>query len=237
MAGDSLSLDFGAGEVVTLDPAQPLVRLFATAGEYTVAATHTAANSTVTSGVLVVKVIQASFGAPFPVYVGRPRVWSLPGIPAGVFVEPEANIYFVEAPPVAGIRKFDVNPVDAVPRNVLARISDFGSIAALGTVASLDVASSVTTQDMDVVFTYENGDRIYRMGLVADNLPPGGYIQLNIIVSGVTFSDGTLTKRFYAADFDANGVAYVYFNYPKNDLSVCHRLYVYDANGQLIGQR
>ena len=54
----------------------------------------------------------------------------------------------------------------------------------------------------------------------------------------VTFQDGTRSKKIYGRDFDANGLAYVAFNYPKGTTtSVCHTLKVYDSKGVLIGTR
>jgi hypothetical protein len=236
--GSSVTLNFSNGGSETFDPSQPLARTFAVAGNVSVAVSHTDPAGSVTLHTFTVQVRQATFGPNFPVYAGRPRVWSLPGIPVGLVLDPDPSLFFFETAAVNGARAAEVEPVDATMRNVLARVQENGPIAARGTVASLDVSSTTTTSDTEVVHTYDNGDRIVRMGVVVDNLPPGGYVKLTIFVSGVTFTDGTLNKTLYASSFDSNGLAYVYFNYPANQsTSVCHRLYVYDAQNNLIGTR
>ena len=246
----AVTLDMGNGEILPTTADVPLVRHFNQAGKWTIQATYQLdAQSEVLQGTLTVTVMGADFGPAFPVYACRPRVWVLPGLPAALensrqpFVQADPGIYFWEQPPTAtgtaaSLRTFMVETPEAAAYQVLARTFDGGPVLAQGTIASLNVSSTSATEDTEVVYTYDDGDRLVRMGIVADNLPPGGYIRLTIFVAGVTFADGTRTKSLYAADFDANGLAYVLFNYPAGQpTSVCHRLYVYDAQNNLIGQR
>jgi hypothetical protein len=234
-----VTLDFGGGQVLSTTANVPVVRQFAQAGTFTIQASHQVSGQSIPDqGTLTVIVQSADFGPAFPVYSRRARTWSVPGLPAGVAIQPDPAIYVLEQTPVSGVRTFSVEALDTFNHKVLARLSEGGPVLAQGTVSSLNVASTDTSQDTRVVYTYENGDRLVRMGVVVDNLPPGGYVRLDIFVAGVTFSDGTTSKKLYAADFDANGVAYVLFNYPAaQPTSVCHQLYVYDAQNQLVGQR
>ena len=235
----TVTLDMGGGQILSTTSNVPLVRQFNQAGTWTIQASHQLNGQTVPDqATLTVIVKGADFGATFVVYANRPRLWALPGITAETVLQADPGIYFLEQPPTTGVRTFSVETPDAFNYKVLGRLSEGGPVLAQGMIASLNVSSTSMTDDTQVVYTYDNGDRLVRMGIVADNLPPGGYLKLDIFVTGVTFADGTRSKILRAADFDANGLAYVLFNYPAGqNTSVCHRLYVYDAQNNLIGQR
>jgi hypothetical protein len=238
--GSSASLDFGNGEVVNLNPGATSARMFPQAGIFTVAARYTPDGGTLQTANLTVTVVQASFGTEFPLYLDSPRTWVTPGVPASLWIDQDPAVVLQPLAPVNGARAFQAEVLKTGLRRVLGRLGEGGPIVSRGSVRGLVVASSLPTQtgDTEVIHIYEDGDRIVRMSVVTDHLPPGGYVKIVISVAGVTFNDGTTTKRLYAADFDVNGVAQVYFNYPAGQpTSVCHRLYLYDAGNQRIGER
>ena len=72
--------------------------------------------------------------------------------------------------------------------------------------------------------------------MVADRLPPGGYVEVQIWAGGAQFADGTTLKKLYASDFDANGQAYVLLYYPSQAAisSFCAYYRLYDGNGKLL---
>jgi hypothetical protein len=90
--------------------------------------------------------------------------------------------------------------------------------------------------EMPVIYSYPNGDKIVEITVMATNLPPGGYVELEIALGGRAFLDGTIRKRLYAADFDENGLARVPMLFSSGVGSACHRTYIRDANGMTIGQ-
>ncbi len=236
-ANPAAAVQFTIGTVVTTTtPDAPLVTKFDTAGSFIVVATHTL-NGVVTQGTLAVQVMAADFGPDFPVYLGRPRLWALTNVPGTAGIEKDPRVYLTGQTATTGLA-FLADATQIGDLHVLARLPNAGPIVARGTLAMLNVSSTSTTNDTSIVYTYDNGDRLVRMGITIDDLPPGGYLRLDIFVAGVTFEDGTRSLILHASDFDQNGVAYAVFNYPAGTTtSVCHHLYVYDANNVLVGTR
>ncbi|MFC7339518.1 PA14 domain-containing protein [Haloferula chungangensis] len=218
--------------------ADPHAYTFDTAGDHTVEVNCRHGNNYY-DGEMTVTVKDADFGNPFMVFANRPRDWGMPLVGEGIHVEADSRLGFVElAPPVTGGRLFRVDPFSGEERRVIARTEEDGAIIDSGLVQGYEVYSTGETGDMNFTQTFSNGDQIVRMSIVAGDLPPGGYIRLEIFVAGVTFLDGTITKVLTAEDFDSNGIAFVMFNFPEGTLtSVCHRLYLHGAEGNLIGQR
>lgn len=218
--------------------ANPHVYTFNTPGEHVVAV-YCRHGNTKLNGSMVVTVLDAEFGDPFEVFANRPRDWKIPNVGAEIFVEPDPRLGFVElTAPAEGGRLFRVDPFKPVERRVLARTEENGAILGYGVVEGYQVYSTSETGDMSFTETYPNGDSTVQMSVVAPDLPEGGYILLEIFVAGVTFLDGTTSKILTSEDFDVNGISYVQFNFPAGtQTSVCHRLYLYDAEGNRLGVR
>jgi hypothetical protein len=87
-----------------------------------------------------------------------------------------------------------------------------------------------------VLHTYPNGDNLVDFTIMASSLPPGGSIKLEIWLGGRLFLDGTKTKTLRAQDFDEAGIAHVQMLLSSGVGTSCHRAYVYDAAGHLVGQ-
>jgi hypothetical protein len=214
----------------------PAVYRLDVAGTFSVVGTH-GDGGAATSGTLVLEVRSADFGPEFPVYAGRERAWELPGVAADLPLEADSGLS-VASGTSAAFRSLKVSAPAIGGYPVIARPAADGPVLASGTVRVFGVASSNETGDVQVVYDYGSGDQLVRMGVVVDDLPPGGYVELRIYAPGVTFQDGTSTTRLYGSAFDPNGIAYVVFNYPSDvETSVCHSLLVFDANGTLINLR
>jgi hypothetical protein len=227
-----------SGNATTFDTTAdaPVTRLFDQPGVYTVAAAHES-GGTSTEGSMVLTVRSAAFGGTFELFADRARVWALPQIAADLSVEYDDRLFLSNSGAAVG-SAFSVMSSTVGDFKVLARTSLDGPILDKGTVSVFAVASTTATMDTQTVFTFENGDQLVRMGVVVENLPPGGYAQLDIFVGGITFQDGTRSKKLYAGDFDENGVANVVFNFPNGaKTSICHTLKVFDASGTLVGTR
>ena len=226
----------GNATTLTTTADAPVTRRFDQPGVFTVAAVHQA-NGVTTTGNATLTVRSADFGAPLALFAERSRVWGLPQVSSELPVEYDSRLFLTNATAAVGTA-FNVNSTTVGDFRLLARTSVDGPILAKGEVNVFTVASTTTTRDVQTVYTFENGDQLVSMGLVVEGLAAGDYVQLDIFVAGVTFQDGTRSKKIYGRDFDANGLAYVAFNYPKGTTtSVCHTLKVYDSKGGLIGTR
>lgn len=87
-----------------------------------------------------------------------------------------------------------------------------------------------------IIQTLANGDRVIEVTVIASQLPPGGYVRLEMMIGGRVFVDGTLVKRLYAADFGENGIAKVHMILASNVGATCHRTFLHAADGTLIGE-
>jgi len=210
----------------------PLVYTFAESGTYTVQAIWGGTTAT-----LSVQAKEASFGDVFLGYLTAWRNWILPEIGTDLTVDWDRNLRAEEnTPPVAGGQSFQILPLQRGTKHAVARLSPGGPILARGTVDAVLTFSATLTGDTHVVSMYSNGDCVVQGTIVIGKLPPGGYAEVRIVVAGVTFSDGTTVKRIYASDLDAYGVVVLQFNYPVGTpTSVCHRVCIYDAQGNPIG--
>jgi len=213
----------------------PSVVTFDQPGTYTIqAAVQQDASSA--SGSMTVQVTAADFGAPLFAYLQNARNWTLLGVQPRSTLGWDDNLLVSESPQAAGVaRTVQVYPIASGTYYAVARLSPDGPILARGEVDAYAAYSATTTGDTRVVATYDDGDRLVQSTIVVDNLPPGGYAEVRIIVAGVTFEDGTTVKRLYASDF-VNGVATLTFNYPKDvGASVCHQVTLFDAQGNQVG--
>ena len=210
----------------------PEVYTFPQSGTYTVQAVWSGTTSTLT-----VQVKDATFGDPFVGYLTSWSTWALPGVGTDLTVDWDSNLYASENTPlVTGGRNFQVIPLQSGTKYVVARLSPGGPILARGEVDAILTYDATSTGDTHVITTCANGDSLVQSTIVVDGLPPGGYAEVNIVVAGVTFTDGTTVKRLDASDFDASGVATLQFNYPSGTpTSVCHNVKIYDAQGKLVG--
>lgn len=227
------------GVVIATDfkSTDPLVYTFETAGEHTVEVSCRHGETNV-QGSMTVHVKEADFGDTLRVLAGTSRTWDAPGVGGDIHVEADSALSFYELGLAEdGIRRFRVDPNGYGEKRVLARIEDGGAIIDYGQVYGYRAYRTDATGDTRLIQNYPNGDRIVQMSIVAPELPPGGYIRLKIFVAGITFLDGTIEMILTAEDFDANGIAYVDFNFPKeHQASICHNLTMFDANGNEIGQ-
>jgi hypothetical protein len=207
-----------------LDAGEPHVLTSDTAGTYTLTATHGGQTATVT---LVVHT--ADFGASHPVKVGKARPWSPPVLGPEALVESDERLVFTDTT-TGGNRTFHVIHSEAANHHVIARLPAEiegapSAILARGTVHGFDVARVDQTGDARIVHRYADGTWLMSVTVVAVNLPPEIMIRLTAVNQGSLFTNGGTTLDLRAGDFDANGIATVYFEWagataPK----LCHRV-------------
>jgi hypothetical protein len=229
----------GAEQSLQTTADAPRTVSFSTAGTFRIDASYKpVTGGAIVNGSLTVRVEEGSFGGDFPVFVGRKRNWSLGSLKVENTVTWDSQVVGAELPAAPPARLLAVSTGVLGPHRVVARTSDGGAILARGTIVGYNIASTYGTRGVRIINTYPNGDRIVEMRVAVSELPPGCYLKLVIFAAGVTFDDGTRTKLLRLSDFGKDGVAFVRFNYPKGTrTSVCHRLYICDAAGNVIGER
>ena len=212
------------------------VYTFSAPGQYSITAQYSDVAGSRIVG-CVVNAISAEFGEAVETYVDRGRELALPGVSYSLTLECDRDLVASDAAILADTtHKIRITARQPGTHYIVARLHEDGPILARGTVSALQSVDAGVAADTEVISTYPDGDKLVRSGMVIDKLPTGGYAEVRIFVAGVTFEDGTTEQRFYDSDLDANGILYLNFNYPAATLtSVCHRVYIYSAQGELVG--
>jgi hypothetical protein len=203
---------------------------------FTLNATHTDSVGLVTTGSLNVSVVSADFGPDLPVRTGRWRDWALPGVKFDLPLEFDARLHTSEIGPYLGGHKLKVAAFTDKPVQLVARTAAASTVAAVGTVDPYLIGDPYDTGYVEILETLPDGVIRGRISVVADRLPPGGYLQIQVWAGGAQFANGTTLKNVTAADFDENGVAYVDLYYPSESAisSFCAYYRLYDVNGTLL---
>ena len=225
----------GFGATIQTTGDAPVARVFNVPGVYVLQASHTA-NGQTSTGSLNVSVVAADFGATLAVRSGRWRDWTPTNLPEALPYESDKSLKVAEYAPINGKRKLRVATDAVQPVHVITRSEAGGSIAARGTVDPFLIGDMYDTGLIELLETLPDGTLRGRVAVIADRLPAGGYVEMQIWAGGAQFADGTNVKRLYAADFPANGVTYVDIYYPSESAisSFCHYTRLYTANGTLL---
>jgi hypothetical protein len=226
----------GEGEPITVHTSgQPFVATFNTAGTFTLAASHGGQQATVS---LVVH--RADFGPAFSVSAYSPRAWTPPVLGADALVEADDRVVLQEVSPLPvgegqgegaqlAPRSFQAAVKDAGNRHVIARLPAEidgapSAILARGTVRGFYLAYIDQTTDARVVTRYADGTWLMSASLIAVNLPPDILLKLTTLYQGALFPDGTRYLWLDSDDFDANGIATIYFEYAGDEPRMCNSL-------------
>ena len=235
--GLHLTFSYGQPETTTLTaPAgqlstQPLAHAFSIPGNHTLTATWQpdGGGSSLTD-TLTVNVLNAGFGNGIDVMTYNRRSWEIPGVAHGLDIQADSSLSWSEEDTAgSSVRRFLVNTYDTGTRHVLARLPGGGSILARGDVRGFAVAAVDETSDATMVTQYADGTYLMRMTLVADNLPSNARIRIRSYYQGTTFLNGGNTLDLTAADFDENGIAYIYMEWADGASSphMCHYIDVF----------
>lgn len=224
LSGNHPALPSGA-----LNADSPHILLSGTAGTYTLTATHGTQTATVT---LVVH--SADFGSSYPVKVGLARSWTPPLLGATTLVEADERLVFTQTS-TTGPRAFTVRIQEAANRHVIARLPATvegapSAILARGTVHGFTTAQVEQTRDAQTIHRYDDGTWLMRSTVVAANLPEGVVIRITLLNQGTQFPDGSLILELRAGDFDANGIANIYYEYVGADPKLCHKVEILYEN-------
>ncbi|MCU0797654.1 MAG: PA14 domain-containing protein [Akkermansiaceae bacterium] len=214
---------------------EPLITEFPTAGIFTIAASYDDGNGPQTASVQV-EVVAANLGPVLPVYLNRSRTWDLPGLPPAVPLAMDSTVLLSGRTTLGAGSRFTVDVTRRGTNTVLARTQEDGAVVAAGQVEGILLSHS-SNYELPVVHTYPNGDRIVELTVFASQLPPGGYVRLEIWLGGRLFlPSGTTSIMLTAADFGEDGIAKVRMLLSSGTGTTCHRTYLHAADGSLIGQ-
>jgi hypothetical protein len=203
--------------------AQPLAYCFTNAGVFTVTGTYAPGGRASRSRSITVTVVGYNFTNYPASWVGYQRVWDLPNVAAEVVMQADSRLFFQ---PTASLtnngEEFSLRPDLNEPRSIVARLGANGPI--LDSVREQGVNLWLDNQTYTrIIQVYPDGSQLIEMLLVWSPVLPDLTVELDVIVSGVMFDDGTTTKILTPADFDALGQAAVRFIRPAYaHTSVCH---------------
>lgn len=217
------------------DVSLPVVHVFNEEGTFTVRGTFlpTGAN-----GSIEVKVVGAKLEPAVATWVNKRRYWDCTNLPPAVVLDGDPRLKMARFPlPAAlgeGARQISLINDEAEPRVVAARLGRNGPILASAVVEGFRLAGSGETY-LRQLGTYPDGSELIEAAFIQSPVLPEVTVELRVLVSGVTFDDGTVTRVLTAKDFDSLGISRVRFVRAAGvKTSVCHATKVYQ-DGVLIG--
>jgi hypothetical protein len=206
---------------------------FTQAGLYTVNASHND-NGVIVSATLQVEVVAGQFnGDP---YVGLNTImeWNNPQLPLDACIEVDQGVGLqeVEILPDGGAR-FELSTGNYGESYAVLRLEEGGPILDHAVIHGVKIANNETTAH-DVLQVYPDGSRLIGTPIILSELTDDTRVEVEIIVGGVTFEDGSVYKVFTREDFDELGRLYVKFLYQSgHSTSFCHRIHVYQSGNYL----
>jgi len=239
-AGDPLNPPLS--ELRTSDAATPLAYQFNQPGTFTVTGTYLPTGAT---GSITVSVVEVSLDSA-AARVNRSRYWICTNLPPGTVLDADPRLKLVLVsdqersaqtpalpPPQPNEREYRVLTRSTDPRQILARLGTNGPVLASATVQGFRSSVAPDTY-LRLIDTNPDGSQLIETAFVIQPLPPSLTVLARIIVSGVTFDDGTVSKTLGASDFDSLGICRLRFIRAAGaKTSVCHTFNLYDK-GTLI---
>lgn len=234
-----MTIAVSGSESVSMNAESPVPYQFNQAGTYTVTGIYLPTGET---GSITVKVVSASFDSPAPARVFKPRYWSCTNLPpeAVLDADPRLRVKIVSdseraritpAPPqkMTNEQDFWVRITSAESEYILARLGANGPVMAAAPVQGFHWNIAPYTY-LRLLGQNEDGSQTIETAFVMSPLIPRVTVQTQIIVSGVTFDDGTVSRALTAGDFDATGVYRLRFIRAAGvRTSTCHTTHLYDG--------
>jgi hypothetical protein len=228
----------GAG-LRTSDALTPIPVRFDEAGAFTVTGAFVPTGA---SGSITVNVVSASLDS-IAARMNHARYWTCTNLPPGVVLDADPRLKLVrvfgkdaetnQAPAEPNKREYRVLTRANEPRCILARLGTNGPVMASAVVEGFRSSGAPETYLRQIAVN-PDGSQLIETAFVISPLPAGLSVKINIIVSGVTFEDGTVNRTLSAADFDEVGVCRVRFIRGAGvKSSVCHTFNLFDR-GQMI---
>jgi hypothetical protein len=245
VVGTGDSTNAPVADLLTTDVMTPAPYQFNQSGTFTVSGTFL---PTGTSGSITVNVVAVSLDS-LVARINRARCWICTNLPPGTVLDADPRLKLVPVsdqernkqtpalpPPQPYEHEYRVLTRSTDPRLILARLGTNGPVLASATLQGFRswVAPDTYLRLMD---TYPDGSQLIETAFVIHPSPPGLTVEVKIIVSGVTFDDGTATKTLTPADFDSLGICRLRFIRAAGvKTSVCHTFHLYDRGTLLSWQ-
>lgn len=226
-----------AGQLQFVGPLSKRVpHRFDQAGTFTVTATYSDTQGAVQKRSITVKVVAGSFEGSPVAWTRRERAWDCPQIPSDAAIDYDPRITFSEeAALLKGGQRFRLKIDAGEDRWVLARLDRGGPIFAATTIRGIDI-DGVSESGAYYGKQYDDGSRMVETAVAQSRVFSDVHVELNIIVGGVMFDDGTLVKTLRPEDFDPTGLAVLNFLMPPGvQTSNCHVMRAYQ-NGTYLGE-
>ncbi len=208
---------------------------FAGGGTNVVTATYTSSNGVPITGTITVQVVPVSlpqFKSNPAAHVGEERNWIV-SLPPGSSLETDDRLSLGQLLP--GETQTSLVIDQSEPRYFLYRLGNHGPVLDSGVAQGFDFWSGRETY-LRSLKTFPDGSQLVEMLLILNPVLPDVTVQLDVLIGGVVFDDGTTTRRLTRADFDALGQCTVRFIHPPTfKASVCHSIKLLQGD-TVIGQ-
>ena len=232
-AGEVRITVVGVTNYVT-DVSTPVAHRFGQAGTFTVRGRYVPTGAV---RAITVKVVEASLDPLVATWVDKRRLLDCTNLPPSVVVDADPRLKMgTFYPKILGTngRQISLLSDEAEPRAIVARLGRKGPILASSAVEGFRLSGSAETY-LRQLAVYPDGSQLIEAAFILSPVVPQVSVELRVLVSGVTFDDGTVTKVLTSADFDALGMCRVRFLRAAGVVtSVCHATKVYQ-NGVLVG--
>ncbi len=202
---------------------QPFAYQFAQAGLFTVTGTYHPTIGAPQTGTIAVRVVTGSFDTAPAVWVGRSRTWDCTNLPPQTILQADSRLVLeaIQTLPGGG-RRYSLGIDAQESRYIVARIGTNGPILASVAADGFRLFSESETY-VQLVDTFTDGSQLIEMGVVSSPVLASVVVRLDILVGGVIFDDGTVTKVLGPGAFDALGESSVRFiKAATTKTSVCH---------------
>ncbi|HET7626063.1 MAG TPA: hypothetical protein VFM25_12440 [Verrucomicrobiae bacterium] len=201
----------------------------------TVNGTYVSPSGITQSGSITVNVVRHEFKNNPACWIGHERDWEL-HLPEEVSFEPDQRLFVESREQLAdGGLRVGLVASENQPRYFLSRLGKDGPVLSSGVVNGFDFWWSKDTY-LKILETYPDGSQLIEMLLMMNPVVPTVTVQLDVLVGGVVFEDGTTTKQLTRANFDAQGKCRLRFiRPPAFKPSVCHSIKILQG-GSIIGQ-
>lgn len=210
----------------------PLEYRFDTPGTQSIAVSVNDAGQITTNNVTVAVVAPLTIDSPVCVN-GYIREWEIPELPAGLFMEIDSLIDWRGSSDLGGGTMRHYIGVEA-PRTfcINIRVGEDGPILQTIPVLGMSVRDSGQTS---VRYAQDYGDGSYQvdMPLVVTGLQTDIRVHYDIVIGGVVFDTGGITKDYLPTDFDSLGQAMVTFIKTGTLGAACHRTSVWQGSKRI----
>jgi hypothetical protein len=207
---------------------------FETPGTFLITGTRLNAGGATDINSITVHVVSAGeFDNRPAVWAERSRLWNVTNLPPEVVLDADPRLSAEALQETATNRLYGLKLKSEESHGLVARTEPSGAILN-HTVADGFRLYSSTDTGLEVIQTFEDGSQLIEMTLVSTPVLRQVTVHIDLVVAGVIFEDGTISKVVGANDFNAIGEARVRFIRPASaKTSVCHKTRVYQGDSFL----